>query len=99
MSKLDFSLKTTKAIGALFLVLSLTGCGQKGDLYLVKPDSGLLESADQIASTSNPQDAAFAKVDDNDYDQSRYLQQKQVLPDNNDDPNDYWWQSTKKLRS
>lgn len=90
MKNLEFFPKTAAAVSALLLAWSLTGCGQKGDLYLIKPESGtVVIESDTTASTSNPQDAAFAKVDDADYDNVRYLEQKQVLPDNNDDPNDY----------
>lgn len=90
MKNLEFFPKTAAAVSALIIAWSLTGCGQKGDLYLVKPESGAVVSASvATASTSNPQDAAFAKARDTNYDNTRYLEQKQVLPDNNDDPNDY----------
>ncbi|WP_169392281.1 MULTISPECIES: lipoprotein [Psychrobacter] len=60
-----------------FAALMITGCGQKGDLYLVKPESGaLVTGSDATASTSDPQDAAFAKIDDNEVDSSRYLDKK-----------------------
>lgn len=72
------------------LMLTLVGCGQKGDLYLVKPESGaVITGSDATASTSHPQDAAFSSIDDTDYDRERYLEQKQVLPDNSTDPNNY----------
>lgn len=71
-------------------ILALTGCGQKGELYLVDPSSQTITSSSEVlASTSNPQDAAFAGIDDDDYQRARYLEQKQVLPAVSDDPNDY----------
>lgn len=87
-----------RLIGALTIsgamMVGLAGCGQKGDLYLVDTTADtnsqmVTGSSDVLDSTSNPQDAAFAGVDDNDYQKTRYLEQKQVLPDVTDDPNDY----------
>lgn len=83
-----------RKIGALIvgtvMMIALTGCGQKGDLYLVDNDSQMVSSSSEVLdSTSNPQDAAFGGVDDVDYQKTRYLEQKQVLPDVTDDPNDY----------
>lgn len=72
------------------MLVGLTGCGQKGDLYLVDNGSQMVTgSSEALDSTSHPQDAAFAGVDDADYQKTRYLEQKQVLPDVTDDPNDY----------
>ncbi len=70
--------------------LAMTGCGQKNDLYLVDPvTQTVTTSPDGLASTSNPQDAAFADLDDSDYQQERYLEQQQIFPEVSDDPNDY----------
>ncbi len=72
------------------LLIGLTACGQKGELYLVDPSSQTVTSSSEVLeSTSNPQDAAFADIDDNDYQKTRYLEQKQILPEASDDPNDY----------
>ena len=72
------------------LLLGLSACGQKGELYLVdKSSQTVTTSSDVLESTSNPQDAAFAGIDDVDYQKERYLEQKQVLPGVTDDPNDY----------
>ena len=71
-------------------VLTLTGCGQKGGLYLVDPATQTVTSSSEVlASTSNPQDAAFAGIDDDEYQRTRYLEQQQVFPEVSDDPNDY----------
>ena len=71
-----------------FMMLGLSACGQKGDLYLVDSSSQVVqESSDKIDSTSNPQDAAFADADD--YQKERYLEQQQLLPEPSIDPNDY----------
>ncbi len=71
-------------------VLALTGCGQKNELYLVDPATQTVTtSSEALASTSNPQDVAFAGIDDNEYQRERYLEQQQVLPEISDDPNDY----------
>lgn len=81
------------AIWALMIgsavMLGLSGCGQKGDLYLAEPSSQTVAASDQLDSTSHPQDAAFATIDDDNYDKSSYLEQQQVLPSASDDPNDY----------
>ncbi|MFT5096889.1 MAG: putative small lipoprotein YifL [Psychrobacter okhotskensis] len=72
------------------VMLGVSGCGQKGDLYLVDSSSQTVqESTDRLNSTSNPQDAAFAGLDDDNYQKERYLEQQQVLPEPSTDPNDY----------
>ncbi len=77
-------------------LLTLTGCGQKGELYLTAASSQnasqtiVTETAsDALNSTSQPQDAAFATIDDDGYEKSRYLEEKRVMPAVSDDPNDY----------
>lgn len=77
------------AIGIALVALSLSGCGQKGSLYLADTDQGLVTSSEVLESTSQPQDAAFASVDDDEYKRTRYLEEQQVLPEPSDDPNDY----------
>lgn len=74
------------------VITGLSGCGQKGELYLAEPSSQTVTdstASDQLDSTSHPQDVAFATIDDDNYDKDRYLEQKQVLPAASDDPNDY----------
>lgn len=77
------------------VMLGITGCGQKGELYLADTSSQtIINGSDEPASevldsTSHPQDGAFAGLDDDDYQKSRYLKQKQMLQDVNEDPNDY----------
>ena len=72
------------------VMLGLSGCGQKNDLYLVDSSSQTVqESTDRLNSTSSPQDAAFAGADDDNYQKKRYLEQQQVLPEPSTDPNDY----------
>lgn len=72
------------------VLLSLSGCGQKGGLYLAESGSQtIVSSSEVLASTSHPQDAAFAGIDDDNYQKTRYLEQKQILPEATDDPNDY----------
>ncbi len=73
-------------------IIVVTGCGQKGDLYLVDNSQAVVEQSEVLASTSQPQDAAFAGIDDDSYEKSRYLREKQVLQDAEDiedDVNDY----------
>lgn len=72
------------------VMVGVTGCGQKGDLYLTDNDSQMVtSSSEMLDSTSDPQDAAFAGLNDDDYQNQRDLEQEQVLPDGMDDPNDY----------
>lgn len=71
------------------IALGLSGCGQKGPLYLADTDQGLVTSSEVLESTSQPQDAAFAGVDDTEYERERYLEQQQILPEPSEDPNDY----------
>ena len=78
-----------RTIGALIigsaLMVGLSGCGQKGDLYLVDSASQTVEgSSSMLDSTSHPQDAAFAGLDGNDQDTD-----VMVLPEPSEDPNDY----------
>lgn len=73
----------------------LTSCGQKGELYIAQPSQTsdqmiVTETASEaLDSTRQPQDAAFATIDDDGYDKTRYLEQKQVMPAVSNDPNDY----------
>ena len=63
----------------------LVGCGQKGDLYLVDSGNQAIKNSTAILdSGSNPQDAAFAKIDGNQQDTDDFQ-----LPEPNSDPNDY----------
>ncbi|MBI0425968.1 LPS translocon maturation chaperone LptM [Psychrobacter sp. NG27] len=78
-----------RTIGAFIigsaLMAGLSGCGQKGDLYLVDSASQTIEgSSSMLDSTSHPQDAAFAGLDGNDQDTD-----VMVLPEPSEDPNDY----------
>ncbi|WP_350561174.1 LPS translocon maturation chaperone LptM [Psychrobacter sp. CAL346-MNA-CIBAN-0220] len=87
-----------RIIGTLILgvvMIGVTGCGQKGALYLTDTDSQLVTSgsdtsaSEVLDSTSHPQDAAFAGIDDDTSQKSRYSEQKQMPPAASDDPNDY----------
>lgn len=69
-------------------IVGLSGCGQKGGLYLDSANQQAATSSDVLASTSRPEDAAFAGLDDNDQ-QGRYSEQQQTLPEPSADPNDY----------
>ena len=60
------------------------GCGQKGDLYLVDSGKAVRDSTAILDSGSNPQDAAFAKIDGNQQDTADFQ-----LPEPSNDPNDY----------
>ena len=54
-----------KLIAATLVIGStvLTGCGQKGDLYLVESSTQTVETNNSVLdSSSHPQDAAFAKI-------------------------------------
>lgn len=82
--------KTCILIVSSTVLFGLSACGQKGELYLADTSSQTITSSSEVLeSTSNPQDAAFATIDDDDYQKERYLEQKQVLPGVSDDPNDY----------
>lgn len=78
----------SRIIGTLMLgstlMLGVSGCGQKGALVLPERDSQAM-----IESSSQPQDAAFERVDDAAYQKARYLEQQQLLADIDADPNDY----------
>ena len=85
----------TRVVGTLLLaaalITGLTGCGQKGALYLADTDSSQMASSSSkvLDSSSNPQDAAFAGLNDAEYQQRSDLE---VMPDGSnasDDPNDY----------
>lgn len=74
---------------ATVAMTSLVGCGQKGDLYLVDSGSKVVQgSGDILESGSNPQDAAFAKVD-GDYQNNEQNTDDFQLPEPSSDPNDY----------
>lgn len=76
-------------IGLIVLALSLSACGQKGALYLVDSEQGVVTSSEALQSGSQPQDAAFSDLGDDEYETTRYLEQQQILPEPSDDPNDY----------
>ena len=81
---------TYKLIAATLVIGStvLTGCGQKGDLYLVASSSQTVETNSPVLdSSSHPQDAAFAKIDDNQ--NSEQNADNFQLPEPSTDPNDY----------
>ncbi|MGP9518124.1 LPS translocon maturation chaperone LptM [Psychrobacter sp. AOP7-C1-14] len=72
------------------IIVGLSGCGQKGDLYLADSSSQTIEDNTSVLdSTSHPQDAAFAGIDDDNYQKTRYLEEQMVLPEPSTDPNDY----------
>ena len=81
---------TYKLIAATLVIGStvLTGCGQKGDLYLVESSTQTVETNSPVLdSSSHPQDAAFAKIDDNQ--NSEQNTGNFQLPEPSTDPNDY----------
>ena len=81
---------TYKLIAATLVVGSivLTGCGQKGDLYLTDSSSQTVKgNAPALDSSSHPQDAAFAKIDDNQNNEQNA--DSFQLPEPSTDPNDY----------
>ncbi|MGM8870249.1 LPS translocon maturation chaperone LptM [Psychrobacter sp. 2Y5] len=87
--KPNFILPKITAISITLVALGLSGCGQKGPLYLADSEQELVTSSEVLESTSQPQDAAFAGVNDGEYERTRYLEEQQVLPEPSDDPNDY----------
>ena len=66
----------------------LVGCGQKGDLYLVDSGKAVRDSTAILDSGSDPQDAAFAKID-GDYQNNEQNTEDFQLPEPSNDPNDY----------
>ncbi|GAA0796681.1 hypothetical protein GCM10009110_00070 [Psychrobacter piscatorii] len=71
-------------------MVGLSGCGQKGALYLPESSSQTIEGSQSVLnSTSHPQDAAFAGIDDDTYQKNDYLDEQQILPEPSTDPNDY----------
>ena len=78
-------LSTSIAVASAAL---LAGCGQKGDLYLVDSGNQAIKNSTAILdSGSNPQDAAFAKIDDNQNNEQNA--DSFQLPEPSTDPNDY----------
>lgn len=68
------------------VLIGLSGCGQKGALYLANADSQTSQtSSAMLDSTSNPQDAAFAGINDDNGQKSQNFE----LPEPSSDPNDY----------
>ena len=65
----------------------LVGCGQKGDLYLVDSGKAVRDSTAILDSGSDPQDAAFAKIDENQNNEQNA--DSFQLPEPSTDPNDY----------
>ncbi|PJX27218.1 hypothetical protein CAP50_01500 [Psychrobacter sp. L7] len=79
------SMKPVFIVSAVSL-LALSGCGQKGGLYLVDDSNQTVQqSTETLGSTSHPQDAAFAGIDDDKYQPRDDWQ----LPAPSTDPNDY----------
>lgn len=84
-----------RAISTLLIsgvvMLGVTGCGQKGALYLENADSQTGQiSSEMLESTSHPQDAAFAGIDDDNRQKPLDAQKNQnfELPEPSNDPND-----------
>lgn len=79
-------------LGASIAIASavlLAGCGQKGDLYLVDSGNQAIKNSTAILdSGSNPQDAAFAKIDGDSQNNEQNTEGFQ-LPEPSSDPNDY----------
>lgn len=63
--------RTAMVVGtASFALVAVAGCGQKGDLYLVdnSPAATVQPASAAIDSGSQPQDSAFARLQDNEFD-------------------------------
>lgn len=77
------------------VMLGLSGCGQKGALYLTDADGQAVQTSSAVLeSTSNPQDAAFAGINDNNVNRvpnapNAQGTQNAELPEPSNDPNDY----------
>ncbi|WP_041757428.1 LptM family lipoprotein [Psychrobacter arcticus] len=77
----------TLIFGTSIVIASVTlvGCGQKGNLYLVDASSKAVQDSTAILdSGSNPQDTAFAKIDGDQKNTEDFQ-----LPEPSNDPNDY----------
>ncbi|MGP5530449.1 LPS translocon maturation chaperone LptM [Psychrobacter celer] len=79
------SMKPVLIMSAVSLLV-LSGCGQKGGLYLVEDSNQTVQqSTETLGSTSHPQDTAFAGIDDDKHQPRDDWQ----LPAPSTDPNDY----------
>ncbi|MGO3756765.1 LPS translocon maturation chaperone LptM [Psychrobacter celer] len=79
------SMKPVLIMSAVSLLV-LSGCGQKGGLYLVDDSRQTVQqSTETLDSTSHPQDTAFAGIDDDKHQPRDDWQ----LPAPSTDPNDY----------
>ncbi|MGP5407098.1 LPS translocon maturation chaperone LptM [Psychrobacter celer] len=79
------SMKPVLIMSAVSLLV-LSGCGQKGGLYLVDDSRQTVQqSTETLGSTSHPQDTAFAGIDDDKHQPRDDWQ----LPAPSTDPNDY----------
>lgn len=68
------------------VMIGLSGCGQKGALYLTDASGQAVQNSSAVLdSTSHPQDAAFAGIDDDNVRSTPNFE----LPEPSDDPNDY----------
>ena len=77
----------TLIFGTSIVIASVTlvGCGQKGNLYLVDASSKAVRDSTAILdSGNNPQDTAFAKIDGDQQNTEDFQ-----LPEPSNDPNDY----------
>lgn len=82
---------STVIIGSI-VMMGLSGCGQKGDLYLADSSSQAVQtSTDMLDSTSHPQDAAFAGINDDNTQKAPDAQTTPdfELPEPSTNPNDY----------
>ena len=77
------------------VILGVSGCGQKGELYLANADGQSAQSSTAVLdSTSHPKDAAFAGIDDDSTNNANNVSNTQnaqdfELPEPSTDPNDY----------
>lgn len=77
------------------VILGVSGCGQKGDLYLANTNGQSVQSSTAVLdSTSHPQDAAFEGIDDDSTNNANNVSNTQdaqdfELPEPSTDPNDY----------
>lgn len=81
---------STVIIGSI-VMMGLSGCGQKGDLYLADSSSQAVQTSTDMLDSSNPQDAAFAGIDDDNTQKAPDAQTTPdfELPEPSTNPNDY----------